>query len=367
MGYNFNEGWTWVSHNFEQPVAVKEFAPTAELIVSQTEEAINDPVYGLMGTLKELQPAQAYKVKVLATKENVLTGYEYNALSKSIDVTNGWNWIGYPISQTMTLDEAFAFFTPMEGDYVLGQDGFAEYVDGKWTGGLEGLKPGKGYLFKSGKADEIIFNTTIVSVAASRIDKHISLNDAPWACDKYAYANLMPMTAQLYQDGAPVKADEFVVGAFAGTECRGIGIWKDDKVLMNIVGDNKEDITFIAANLTDGRFFDITESVQFHVDNVGSWCLPYALHIGKEATGIKELYDELEVTPVFSDHITVSAGGRTISKMSLTNMSGRVVLRADNLGTGAVIPTGTLSEGVYVATVVADGQTYYKKILKVNK
>ncbi|MBQ8158786.1 MAG: chitobiase/beta-hexosaminidase C-terminal domain-containing protein [Prevotella sp.] len=367
MGYNFNEGWTWVSHNFEQPVAVKEFAPTAELIVSQTEEAINDPVYGLMGTLKELQPAQAYKVKVLATKENVLTGYEYNALSKSIDVTNGWNWIGYPISQTMTLDEAFAFFTPMEGDYVLGQDGFAEYVDGKWTGGLEGLKPGKGYLFKSGKADEIIFNTTIVSVAASRIDKHISLNDAPWACDKYAYANLMPMTAQLYQDGAPVKADEFVVGAFAGTECRGIGIWKDDKVLMNIVGDNKEDITFIAANLTDGRFFDITESVQFHVDNVGSWCLPYALHIGKEATGIKELYDELEVTPVFSDHITVSAGGRTISKMSLTNMSGRVVLIADNLGTGAVIPTGTLSEGVYVATVVADGQTYYKKILKVNK
>lgn len=367
LGYNFTEGWTWVSHNFEQPVAVKDFAPTADLIVSQTEEAIKDPVYGLMGTLKELQPAQAYKVKVPAAGNNSLTGYEYNALSKSIDVANGWNWIGYPIGQTMTLDEAFAFFTPMEGDYVLGQEGFAEYVDGKWTGVLEGLKPGKGYMFKSGKADEIIFNTTIVSLASSRINKHITLNKAPWACDKYAYANLMPMTAQLYHDGAAVNADEFIIGAFAGTECRGIGTWKDGKVLMNIVGDKKEDITFIAADLTDGRLYDINETVQFHVDNVGSWRIPYALHIGKEATGIKELWDELKVTPVFSDHITVSAGGRNISKLSLTDMSGRVVLRVNDLGTGAVVPTGALTEGIYVATVVADGQTYYKKILKVNK
>lgn len=368
LGYNFTEGWTWVSHNFEQPVAVKDFAPTADLIVSQTEEAIKDPVYGLMGTLKELQPAQAYKVKVPATGYNSLTGYEYNALSKSIDVANGWNWIGYPIGQTMTLDEAFAFFTPMEGDYVLGQEGFAEYVDGKWTGVLEGLKPGKGYMFKSGKDDEIIFNTTIVSLAASRINKHITLNDAPWACDRYAYANLMPMTAQLYQDGVPVRADEFVVGAFAGTECRGIGVWKDGKVLMNIVGDNKEDITFVAANLTDGRFYDITESVQFHVDNIGSWHLPYALHIGKEATDVENLWDELSVTPqVFSDHITINVGGRYISKMSMTNMGGRIVMRADNIRSGAVIPTGSLPEGVYIVTVVADGVTYYKKILKANK
>lgn len=367
LGYNFQEGWTWVSHNFEQPVAVKEFAPNAELIVSQTEEAIKDPVYGLMGELKELQPAQAYKVKVAAADGNVLTGYEYNALSKSIDVASGWNWIGYPVGQTMTLDEAFAFYTPMEGDYVLGQEGFAEYVDGQWTGALEGLKPGRGYMFKSGKDDEIIFNTTIVSLAASRIDKHITLNKAPWACDRYAYANMMPVTAQLFQNGSPVQEGQFIVGAFAGTECRGIGTWKDGKVLINVVGDGKEELTFIAASLTDDRFFDITERVEFRVDNIGSWRLPYALHIGKEATGIKELYDELQLTSVFSDHISVSAGGRTISKLSLTNMSGRVVLRADNLGTGAVIPTGTLSEGVYVATVVADGQTYYKKILKVNK
>ena len=367
LGYQFNEGWTWVSHNFEQPVPVKTFAPNAEIIASQTEEAIKDPVYGMMGALKELQPAQAYKVKVPAAAENVLTNYEYNALSKSIDVVNGWNWIGYPVNQTMTLDEAFAFYTPMEGDYVLGQEGFAEYVDGAWTGGLEGLKPGKGYMFKSGKNDEIFFNTTIVSLAASRIDKHIMLNKAPWACDKYAYANLMPMTAQLYQNGSIVKEGEFMVGAFAGTECRGIGLWKNDKVLMNIVGDGKEDITFMAVDLTDGRFYDITENVQFRVDNVGSWLMPFALHIGKEATGIKELWDELKVTPVFSDHITVSANGRNISKLSLTDMGGRVVLRADNLGTGAVIPTLSLPEGLYVVTVVADGQTYYKKVLKVKK
>ena len=367
LGYQFQEGWTWVSHNFEQPVDVKTFAPTAELVVSQTEEAIKDPVYGLMGTLKTLLPAQAYKVKVPAADNNVLTDYEYNALSKSIDVVSGWNWIGYPIGQTMTLDEAFAFFTPMEGDYVLGQDGFAEYVDGEWKGDLEGLKPGRGYMFKSGKNDEIIFNTTIVSLASTRIDKHITLTQAPWACDKYAYANLMPLTAQVYENGAAVSENEFLIGAFAGTECRGIGLWKDGKVLMNVVGDSKEDITFLASSVTDGRLYDITEHLQFRFDNVGSWRLPYVLNIGNEATGIKALWNELKVTPVFSDHITVSAGGRNISKLSLTNMGGSVVLRADDLGTGAVITTGSLPEGVYVVTVVADGQTYYQKVMKANK
>jgi hypothetical protein len=368
LGYQFPTGWTWVSHNFEDPVAVKDFAPTADLVVSQTEEAINDPNLGLVGNLSALQPAQAYKVKVAADANNIINGYEYNALSKSIDIATGWNWIGYPIGQTMTLEEAFAFYTPMEGDYVLGQEGFAEYVNGNWTGGLEGLKPGKGYMFKSGKTDELFFNTTIVSVAASRVDKHVVLYDAPWSFDKNAYANLMPVTAQLYNNGSIASEEQFVVGAFAGTECRGIGLWRGDKVLLNIVGDRKEDITFLAADMIDGRIYDITESLQFKVDNVGTWNLPYALHIGNEATKVENLLKELAVTPqVFRDHLTVNVGGRHISKLMLTNMSGVVVLRADNLGKSAVVATGSLPEGVYVITVVADGQTYYKKLLKANK
>ena len=368
LGYQFPTGWTWVSHNFEQPVPVEEFAPTAEKIMGLKAEAIKDSQLGLVGNLTELQPAQAYKVKVAETANNTLDGYEFNALSKSLEVAKGWNWIGYPIGQTMTLEEAFAFFTPMEGDYVLGQEGFAEFVDGEWAGSLEGLKPGKGYMFKSGKADEIIFNTTIVSIASCRIDKHIELYEAPWACDKYAYANLMPVTVQLYDKGSIAQENEYIVGAFAGTECRGIGKWKDGRILINVVGDRHEDITFMAANVADGRLYDITESVAFAVDNVGSWHLPMALHIGKEATGVKDLWDKLTVTPqVFSDHITVSANGHNISKLTLTNMSGREVVRANNLGNSAVITTGSLSAGVYVVTVVADGQTYYKKILKANK
>ena len=51
----------------------------------------------------------------------------------------------------------------------------------------------------------------------------------------------------------------------------------------------------------------------------------------------------------------------------MTNMGGRIVMRADNIRSGAVIPTGSLPEGVYIVTVVADGVTYYKKILKANK
>ena len=368
LGYQMLTGWSWISHNLEEPVPATAFQTNAERIVSQTAEVINDPNVGFIGNLTELLPSEAYKVKVTAQTENRLSGYEYNATENAVSVESGWNWIGYPLNQTMTLTEALAFFAPSIGDYIVGQDGYAEFVDNEWKGTLEALVPGRGYLYKSAVRTEILFNTTIVSNAVSLVGKRSVLNNSPWAYNKYLWKNVMPMTAQLYVSG--VKADEqnYVIGAFAGNECRGVGQWNGGRLLMSIYGDDSEDIRFLAADVNTEKFYDISESVHFSADNVGAWYAPYTLTLGGEATGIKEMYGDLIVTPLVArDHITVSAGGKDISRLMLTNMNGVTVLSLTDVGKGATVTTGMLSEGMYIVTVQAEGNTYYKKIIKANK
>ena len=96
--------------------------------------------------------------------------------------------------------------------------------------------------------------------------------------------------------------------------------------------------------------------------------MPYLLTLGGETTDVKKLYSDLTVTPtVARDHITVSAGGRHIDRLTLTNTGGVQVVSVSNLGTGATVSTGMLSDGVYILTVHAEGKTYYKKIIKANQ
>jgi hypothetical protein len=268
----------------------------------------------------------------------------------------------------MTVGQALSYYNASTGDYIVGQEGFAEFDGNEWKGTLEGLKPGQGYLFKSATAAEISFNTNIVSDAVSRIGKRNLLMNSPWAYNYHAYPNLMPVTAELYADGSKADADDYLVGAFAGGECRGIGLWKDARLLMSVYGDNNEEIRFVAADLDNEKFYDITETLNFIADNQGSWLAPMTLTIGDESTGMRELYNELMITPaVARDHITVNAGGRYISRLTITNMKGVTVLSISDLGTGGTVTTGSLQDGLYIVTVQAEGNTYYKKIIKANK
>jgi hypothetical protein len=124
----------------------------------------------------------------------------------------------------------------------------------------------------------------------------------------------------------------------------------------------------VAVQTATGNCYDLTEQMGFQADNIGTWSMPSTLTIGGQVTGIEKMYDKLTVTPaVARDYIIVSAGGHEISNLTLTNMSGKNVLSLSNLGKSATVTTGQLPAGVYIATVQANGKSYYKKILKVNK
>ena len=367
LNYQMPQGWKWISHNMATPLKPADFQ-NVERITSQTAEVINDPKAGLIGNLQNLEPTMAYKVKSSAAYDKQLSGNEFNASANAVPLEAGWNWIGYPISQTMTLDEALKYFTPSDGDMIVSQEGYAEYAGG-WYGTLAAMVPGQGYLYKSGKKTEIEYNTLIVSTAGSRMRKAQKITNSPWTYDKYAYANIMPVTAELYENGVKVDDGEYIVGAFADTECRGIGTWIDGHLMMNVYGNGGEDIHFVAYNTASERFYDLMEDVTFTADNIGSWRAPYALSMGGNATGIDQaISGEFSVTPtVVNDYVTVSAGGRNISRLTLTNAGGQAVITVNDLGRGGTITTSSLPEGVYIVTIQAEGQNYYQKIIKTNK
>lgn len=366
LAYNLPSGWLWISHNVANAVPVSTFEESgAERIVSQAQETVRDSENGFVGTLTELLPAVGYKVKTSGTGQMTLNGNEWNATQQTVPVSTGWNWIGFPVNQTMTLDEALQFFTPSEGDYIVGQDGFAEYVSGSWNGSLEGMKPGQGYLYKSAVDTDILFNTTIVSKAGSRIGKRKLLNGSPWAVDRYAYPNVMPLTAGLYDNGVKVADNEYVVAAFVESECRGVGLWKDGRLVMSVYGEDDEELRFMAFEPQSAIAYPLTETLTFGSEPVGSWNMPYTLTFDNGTVGIGNLYADVSVTPrVAYDHITVTIGGKDISRVSLTDMSGRTVVNMGTTGKEVTVPVALLPEGVYIVSVVADGQSYYQKIVK---
>jgi hypothetical protein len=178
----------------------------------------------------------------------------------------------------------------------------------------------------------------------------------------------MPVTAELFADGFKASDGDYIVGAFVEDECRGVGQWRDGRIMMNVYGEADETVHFVAFDTDDDRYYDIMENVSFTADNQGSWFLPMMLTMGSDTTGMKALYDEVAIrTSLNGDYLSVNIGGKLIDRLTITNTAGVNMLSVSNLGTGATITTGQLPSGVYIITVRAEGHTYYKKIVKANR
>ena len=367
---SLEEGWSWVSHNLaeaQNPTTI--FGNKVLEIKSQTKSLVKDDKYGLIGNLKQLLPTEAYKVKMSAkdTREN-LTGDAFNAGRNAISLKKGWNWVGYPVNGVAALEEAFAKTIPTEGDLIMAKDGkSAEYTGGSWTGDLENLEPGKGYMYKAEAENAIIYNTAISNKAKARSYTAPEKYQSRWVADIHQYPNVMPIAAELYVNGVKADAEVYSVAAFCGTECRGIGKFVKGVLFMGVQGEGGEKIQFLAMNNENEEIYDITEQMEFTGDRQGSYNTPFALHVSGEATEIADLNAQLKVYPVVArDVVTVNLPSARIDRLALYNTGGVAVISMANLEAPAQINVSSLSEGVYIVVVASQGNTYYQKIVKRN-
>ena len=363
MAIDLATGWNWVSHNLDEAIELPQSSSVSR-IRSQVAEAVKDPVSGWDKHFV-MRPEEAYKVQTTTEDWLELSADLFNARDKQISLAKGWNWIGYPMEQIMTVGEALAKAQPSLGDILVGFEGFAEYTAEGWLGTLDVMVPGQGYLYKAVNDGAFKYNTDIVSMAQSLHQGKNEPRGSIFPFDAHAYPDVMPVTTTLLNDGIEQLTDNYFAVALCGEDCRGEGVFVDGRWLFTIHGNEQEDINFVFIDKGTGEMVAAAEAVQFVADNLGTYEQPFALHIGA-VTGIeKQCVQGCTVTPLVAhDKIHVSLNGEQMDRVSLMSTNGRVVLVQQNCGSTVEVNVAELPSGTYVVTAVAGGKNYYKKIIK---
>ena len=97
-----------------------------------------------------------YKIYVGADCEITLAGTRLNPAEHPLTIHNGANWIAFPLSESMSLNNVFVGFA-VGGDMVRSKTTSSTYNGSTWRGTLNTLEPGKGYIYKSGVSSDRVF------------------------------------------------------------------------------------------------------------------------------------------------------------------------------------------------------------------
>ena len=291
------KGWNWISTYLQEPINVNELTTYANRIMSQTEELINDPEYGLVGNIKEFIPGKAYKLEATRMFSNTFRGHLYDTETLPITLWKGWNWIAYPYQKQAFINDVIN--NASEGDYITSQTGFAEYADGSWEGSLDTLIPGNGYLYKSATKKNLSFIFPATAKSRTKTNTTTAPSSSKSIMDIHRYPNTMNMIIQLFRDGMSVSADEYNIYAMADGDMRGIGKQVGDKHYLTVYGAEPVKISFIVESINTGETFEAHETLVFRDDVVGSRQSPFAISIG-DATGIDIVGNDKHPLTVYS-------------------------------------------------------------------
>lgn len=296
------KGWNWISHNQAESLSSEKLeVPGITRILSQTDEMFNDPALGFVGHLGVVAAHQSLKIDVADPTSISLSGEMYNPSASNIVLKTGWNWLGYPISQTMAVNEALAYLNAEEGDVISTlAGGYAQFSGSEWTGSLQVMTPGEGYLYKSCSDKSFIYNDAIISKAKSFYGHRLDSEKSHWDVDFRQFSDMMCITAKVFMDEEKVISDTYEIGAFSEDgECRGTGKFINDILYLTVYGKGSEKIHLVAIHNETGEMFDIRESLLFNADVMGSIRAPYALHIGN-TTDVQEINSNKTIDAIYN-------------------------------------------------------------------
>lgn len=288
------KGWNWISHNRYADLTSEELQQDyVERVLTQTCEIYRDPKIGFTGNINDVSANDGIKVNMSAQSSLKLDGDMFNPYLEPVSLKAGWNWIGYPLSVGLTVDNALVGMKSEVGDFVVNiNDGFSQYDGEKWIGTLNEMAPGKGYLMKSASDKEFIYNTLSVHSSKALMAKAGEQIELPWSVDVRKYPNVMCVTAELYANELKSDDGKYVVAAFVDGECRGIGKAIGDKVFLMVHGGDKADVDFFAFDTESGSVYDIEEKAEFTADIIGSVALPQIFHLGGMSGINSVIYDK---------------------------------------------------------------------------
>ena len=144
-------GWSWWSTYLDIDLTQLEAAlgEHGVSIVSQDGTLTYLASLGWGGDIETLDPAKMYMLETNAGIEVSISGTPVDPASHPITLNPGFNWIGFPVSEPMNVNQALSGLAPTVGDIIKSSTGMAMYTGSNWIGSLTVLEPGKGYMYKS--------------------------------------------------------------------------------------------------------------------------------------------------------------------------------------------------------------------------
>lgn len=290
-------GWNWIASYLVDPISASDIASKSSQIISSSEE------------IENLLPAQTYKVKASTSFISKSKGRLFEASTTLVGINAGWNWLGYPLRENQEL--ASAISNASEGDYIVGQTGFAQFYAGTWEGTLKQLITNQGYLYKSVKQNNLEFaEATTPSQLSDEEQQDMEV-------DIRKYPSTMNIIGKLTQKDADMTGSDYRLYVMVGNECRGISQLIDGKYYLTIYGEKDEKMNMVIENLHTQESILVQDALTFKEDVLGSRTSPYDFNIDI-MTGIENILadgKELRIYSIDGYLIDAHATVKTLRKL----------------------------------------------------
>lgn len=317
--YDMSEGWSWMSFGVPAESAfMKSFAKQAsdyanslKRIQDARQELIYDDVLGFVGGLESLVPEVGYHVYANKSFDmNVASDNLLMSEDVTLNIKKGWNWLGYTPQVALPVDVALSSMTPSEGDLVKAYSGgFATYHNGAWVGDLV-IQPGEGLMYQANSDASLRYVATrpvvneYVPASMAKSEWNDDILPVQWSSPVGKYEMNMSIIANVFdQEGNLLNAEDVVIGAFSGGECRGICMGRNRELLfMTVYGDADADelLEFKVYDKVQNLVYDIDEKVAFGNKLVGTVESPQHLTVSSEITPVETITADAQQNDVYS-------------------------------------------------------------------
>ena len=335
------------------------------LLIKNQRAFVANSIIGWQGTLTEFDVKDMYMIQTSDACALTLSGDKVIPENHPITIGTNWRWISYPVSESISVEEALATIVPSHGDYIKSQNLFSQYYDGVgWVGGLNTMTPGEGYMYQntSGTTKTLVYPS---NSSSKERKANVTTENNHWIADAGKYANNMSMIAFVKDN----LETEYEIGAFVGEELRGsarpiyIEALDSYLIFMTIYGEANEEVTF--------KYYDVNnaeEEIVFTKENVifstnavlGSVDNPIAMMFDTEGIG-ENLSDGINIYPNPANVNSEINLGMTCDRIEIYNTIGVKIAEYSNVNK----IDGMETAGVYMIRVMNDnGMRYYRVVVE---
>jgi hypothetical protein len=295
------EGWNWLSFYVKADTMkveslLRKIADDVETIKSQDDGYLSYENGAWGGSLDTLSNVKMYAIKMKADRTLRIVGQTVQPSDNRINLSKGWNWIGYYGSQISSITDAFAEMSPKNGDILKGQYGVSYYDQYEWAGSLMMMEPGVGYMVNTDSIRTFSYPGSSVSHASRRTQTRGESVEADnnsrtfQPVDFRNYSSNAIMAARVMSGNIPMANIE--LGVFADGECRAVAVTNEKGIAyLTIPGDDATELTFKIAQ--GDNVIDSNIGINYEADAIyGSPFNPIVFDFGKALMNDNEsVYD----------------------------------------------------------------------------